>query len=168
MAAAYGGDPLVTDDKSPWQNPMGSGYTITWPSRTESPYVRHESQEPEIGKALSLIQKHDVLDLTLVAGSGSVAPSTCPRAGPRSTTLSSWRCAKRSASIYNTATGACTPVSLPADPEKHGLWLHYGIRSHHVATAVEIAADLVHESWTSRTAVRAPPGATAATASRAH
>ena len=143
MAAAYGGDPLVTDDKSPWQHPMGSGYTITWPSRTESPYVRHESQEPQIGKALSLIQKHDVLDLTLVAGSGQCRTIDVPQSGTSVYDALELAVRKALCLDYNTATGACTPVSLPADPEKHGLWLHYGIRSHHVATAVEIAADLV-------------------------
>ncbi|MBE7481625.1 MAG: hypothetical protein HS104_16795 [Polyangiaceae bacterium] len=146
MASTYGGDALAADAKSPWQHPNGQstpGTTLDWPTRQEFPYVRQELDEPQVLSALSLLLSHDVLDLTLTP-SGSQCPTIDP-AGSVLPVYSALELKLREVlcSDYNPTTQLCTPVSMPSDPDQHALYRYYRVRQHHVATAVELAADLV-------------------------
>lgn len=145
MASAYGGDALAADAKSPWQHPNGKstpGTILDWPTRQEFPYVRQELDEPQVLSALSLLLSRDLLDLKLIGGTQC---RTIDPAGSTDQVYSALEFELREALCldFHPATQLCTPVSIPADPDQYALHRYYRIRKHHVATAVELVADLV-------------------------
>ncbi len=155
MAADYGGDPLGTDAKSPWKHPFGltgpaaveiagAVFSLAWPTRDELPYDRQEAQSPQIESAVSLMQTHDVLNFALEPPSAGNCRTIDVTASSASIYTELEKKVREALCLdFNPATNLCTPVSVPVDPDQHGLFLYYRIRPEHVTAAVRLVSDLV-------------------------
>lgn len=146
LAAAYNGDPLAEDAKSPWKHPSGlSGPAQNpppWPPRTSLSYVRQSVDQPEVQTAYTLLRKHDVLDLALT-GSGN-----CRTIDPETSTDAVYQALETKVREklcvdFDPITEQCTPVMFPSDPEQHALFLYYRVRKEHVSAAINLVSDLI-------------------------
>lgn len=153
LAVLYGGDALAVAANGPWQHPLGlqkpsQGWwpTADWPSSSESPYVRVETREPQIGVLLGLARRLDRLELKY-GSSGQIEVTE--------TATHLYDIVERFVRLEDCAdpdpvTGACTFLgAVPADPASHVLWKKYRVTRAHAEKLAHLLADSIGDPTSS-------------------